>query len=120
MTTARDVAAELRDLAEHLAPDLALELYRLQDLERDHQAAVQEISNLRRALHESTVMVGELRQRTVRAETQLSELGAEEIRRARAHAFMHGTGVVRITSRGRGQFATLAIHPDDVTIRTRP
>lgn len=107
----------LAALAEFLDDDLAYEVRRLQELEQQHQALVDEHAETSRQLHTATVMVGELRQRAVRAETRLEDLGADAIVKARAAAHLHGDGFVRVTAQGRGRYTAAHVPTDQVVLR---
>jgi hypothetical protein len=115
--TGRNAETELRAMAEFLDSDLALEIYRLYDVDDALEVAKVEISNLRRDLHRATVIAGELRHQVATAAARLAELCPPEIIKARHDAFFKGAGFFKVVSLGRHQYATEHIPTEKVTIR---
>lgn len=110
------IAGRLQQLArDYLSPELAAEIARLYDLERDHAHALEEMADLRRQHHRATAMSGELRGRLAKAESRLEDLRPEQIALARRDALFNGAGYIRITSLGRQQYSTEHLPHDQVS-----
>lgn len=115
MTTA--AATDLCSMAAHLRPDLDREIWRLYAAERELEDLKREHVDVVRQLHAASVVVGDLRQRLVRAENRLEDLNVDAITKAKHSALFLGVGFVRLTSLGRGRYSTEHIHSDRVIVR---
>lgn len=109
---------QLRALADHLQPELAAELERLLELDQVHHAeTLPELREVRRQLHASTVMVGELRGHNATLQDRIAQLVPAEIVKARRDAYMLGAGFLRIRSEGGNRYSSEHIPAERVSVR---
>lgn len=100
------VQRRMLGLATLLDPELRAELERLFAVDVQHQAAQAENADLRRQLHASSVVLGELRGKHADLQARFEELGPAEYVHARREAYMSGAGFLRIRSLGGGRYAS--------------
>lgn len=110
-------ADELRSLARHLSPELAVEIERLYRVEADRDQLKAQHTDALREAYRLQVVNGDLRSHNAQLTARIAELCPPEIIKARRDAYMHGSGFFRVTSLGRHKYAAEYLERTRVSVR---